>query len=107
MITYHHDRRRARKQHTCVTCKRTIDAGETYLRGSGFGDGEAFTWKECAHCSAFLNLAAIAWEEEYSEVDFDAFEPSTVTEMRWKVQWYRKWRRRDGDLYPVPSLDAA
>jgi hypothetical protein len=96
----------ARKSHLCEICGRTIQPGETYMRGSGYGDGEAFTWKECAHCEPFAKLVASRLREE--EYSFDLLaewdEPKTVAEARVLAQWRRKWTNRAGDLYPVPTL---
>lgn len=96
----------AKKAHHCELCGRTINPGETYLRGSGYGDGEAHTWKECAHCEPLANLITTRWgEAEYSfETLADWDEPKTVAEARVRAQWKRKWTNRAGDLYPVPHL---
>lgn len=96
----------AKKTHQCETCGRTIHPGETYMRGSGYGDGEAHTWKECAHCEKYVELVTKRLgEEEYS---FDSIaewdEPKTIAEARVLIQWRRKWRNRAGDLYPIPHL---
>jgi hypothetical protein len=96
----------AKKAHVCETCGRTINPGETYMRGSGYGDGEAHTWKECAHCEAYVELVARRLgDEEYS---FDSIaewdEPKTIAEARVWVQWKRKWTNRAGDLYPIPTI---
>lgn len=96
----------AKKTHRCELCGRTIQPGETYLRGSGFGDGEAHTWKECAHCEALADLITTRWgETEYSfETLAEWDEPKTVAEARVRAQWKRKWTNRAGDLYPLPNL---
>jgi hypothetical protein len=95
----------ARKEHRCTLCRRIIRPGEKYRRGVGLGDG-AHTFKECLHCRAVMDLADPTWGEcEYFEDVLGEWEPYSVTELRWKVQWQRKWERRDGDLYPVPSVD--
>lgn len=106
MTFYTHSFPRARKPHTCSLCARTIDPGETYTRGFGADGGGAWTWKNCTHCEAFLTRAEVACDVEYGVGDFECFEPSTVTEARWLVQWRRGWRRRDGALYPVPGVAA-
>ena len=49
MSEYVTTRPRARKDHVCSDCGRTIGPGETYLRCVGFEDGTAWTWKDCAH----------------------------------------------------------
>jgi len=98
----------ARKEHRCELCRRTIRPGEKYRRGVGLDGSTAFTFKECRHCRAVMDLAdPTAGDSEY---DFDVlgeWDPYGVTETRWKVQWARGWERRDGDLYPVPAKAVA
>lgn len=98
----------ARVEHTCSLCGRTIAQGETYRRCRLIGDDGPYTFKECAHCRAFMDLttvveAAISWGEGYSTDDFCEWEPDDFQGARWQVQWKRQWRRRDGALYPVPE----
>lgn len=106
MMTYSRIHPRARKSHACETCCRVIQPGETYMRGSGYGSGEAYTWKECAHCEKYVELVARRLgEDEYS---FDSIaewdEPKSIAEARVLVQFRRKWRNRAGDLYPIPHV---
>jgi hypothetical protein len=101
----------ARKPHRCDNCDRTIDPGETYRRGKGLReDGGGFdTWKECAHCLAFLSAAPIVdwcWNEGYSRDDFQEFEPRTDDECRWHADWKRGWRDDMGALVPLPVKPA-
>lgn len=71
--------------------------------------GEAWTWKECEHCSAMIAILweHFAWDDTYSQDTMGEFEPSTIAEARIKVYWQHYWRRRDGSLYPVPSEQGA
>ena len=93
----------ARKEHRCSLCTRTIRPGEKYRRGVTL-DGAAWTFKECLHCRAVMDLTdATGGESEYYFDVLGEWEPHGVTEMRWKVQWARSWERRDGGLYPVPT----
>lgn len=46
----HDDMRKARKQHTCVECKRTIEPGETYEVSTILRDGSWFSFKTCRGC---------------------------------------------------------
>lgn len=96
----------AQKTHQCETCSRFIQPGETYMRGSGYGDGEAHTWKECAHCELFVQLVTMrSREKEYSlELIAEWDEPKSIAEARVRAQWKRKWTNRAGDLYPIPHL---
>lgn len=94
----------ARKEHRCHMCARTIRPGETYRRGFG-ADGNAWTWKECAHCDALMRYVQIA--RDLDEYDTDAipdWDPATVNEYRIKANWARQWTRRDGTLVPAPTL---
>ena len=94
----------ARKEHHCFLCSRTIRPGEKYRRGVGLDSGRAWTFKECAHCRAVMDLAdPTDGEYEYDDDVLIEWEPRSVTEARWRAQWKRKWERRDGDLYPIPS----
>lgn len=96
----------ARKEHWCTLCARVIRKGEKYRRGVTL-DGTAYTFKECRHCRAVMNLAdPTGGDSEYYSDVLAEWEPYGVTELRWKVQWKRKWERRDGDLYPVPTAGA-
>jgi len=97
----------ARKEHTCSLCWRTIRPGEKYRRGVGI-DGTVWTFKECRHCRAVMDLAdPTGGDSEYDLGVLGEWDPYGGTEMRWKVQWQRKWQRRDGELYPVPARTVA
>lgn len=49
--------RKARKQHKCSECRRTIAPGERYEHTSGIdGEGDPFRHKVCQHCQV-----ATAW----------------------------------------------
>jgi hypothetical protein len=43
---------KARKEHRCMECGRTILRGERYLYVTGIFDGGPFTHKECWRCQA-------------------------------------------------------
>jgi len=42
--------RRARKEHVCCECRRTIERGETYVVESGMWDGRFSEYKTCQDC---------------------------------------------------------
>jgi hypothetical protein len=47
------DRRiKAKRAHTCNSCKRTIQPGEHYRRQFAIFDGEPVTYKMCSDCIA-------------------------------------------------------
>jgi hypothetical protein len=109
--TYTKKKSRARIEHKCVLCHRTIRVGEVYTRGAGFGEGTAWSWKECAHCRAALNLYEVyEWDEEgYNEETFDAWvdyrdsaKGMTVAELRAMAGYRAKWQLRSGTLWPIP-----
>lgn len=102
---YNHEWRRARKQHTCYLCWRTILTGENYMRGSGMDNATAWTWKECAHCHAIIDIACDG-ELEYGDITILDWEPTTLAHLRLKALWSRKWTRIDGTLQPVPDTQA-
>lgn len=101
----------ARKTHTCDMCSRTIEPGETYRRARSVGDDGPYTFKECGHCRLLLSLYGDEfvwdWWEGYSPEDVIEWEPQTVATLRLKVQFRRRWRRRDGGLYPLPIPPAS
>lgn len=107
--------RKARKEHKCAECARTIAAGETYAYDSGLTEGEFSDSKTCAHC-----LIACAWLQrechgyfmsmvmEDVQEHFDCLDVPDMPRFwlgRVLVGAKRKWRRFDGaGLMPVPVL---
>lgn len=70
--------RKARKEHACVECLRTIQPGEKYRYESGIWDGEAKSHKTCADCLSVRSAFACTfvygtlWEEmEQMICDYD------------------------------------
>lgn len=41
---------KARKEHVCFECRRTIQPGERYESAFGIWDGRGDTFKTCSHC---------------------------------------------------------
>lgn len=97
---------RARTEHQCNDCHRTIRPGETYRRGVVM-DGTAWTWKECVHCEVLIDWlyrSNEVWDgEDYGPDTFADWEPRTLSDLRLKANWRRKWTRRDGSLVPIPT----
>lgn len=105
----------ARKTHRCECCYRTIRAGEVYTRSAHIYDGDFCVWKECSHCTAFINH--IGWE--YIEDSEGGYNPDSVNEGaedyvlgnekateydRLQLTHFRnRWRNSETDkLLPVP-----
>ena len=110
MSTYVTTRPRARKDHVCSDCGRTIGPGETYRRGAGFDDGTAWTWKDCAHCEALIGLYDLAWDGAYNDENF--YEWATDghndwSEVRDAAGYLMRWRTRSGALLPIPCWKGA
>lgn len=95
----------ARVAHRCSVCSRTISKGETYAHCKGFIDGRFHVWRECAHCNAMI--------ESYGIDDLDGnrpgpdsvedFEFTTITGLRHRAQFKKRWQRADGTLLDVPG----
>lgn len=103
MTFFSHSWPTARKENRCDDCGRTIRPGEVYRRGFG-ADGIVWTWKECAHCSTLVHLIEWDGSDGYGLDDFVEWEPGHVSHLRLKALWRKKWERRDGTLYPIPTL---
>ena len=104
MTHYSHSRPKARKPHVCVMCGRTITPGENYLRTAGMDGSSAWTWLECAHCEVFVSYAySASWPDDgYGPDLLSEFAPACVAQARVLAQYRRRWRRLNGDLYPLP-----
>jgi hypothetical protein len=102
--------RRARVEHTCGECHRTIEPGEIYERGGGvsheWGRG-VYTSKTCAHCVAareWLLHECRGWvwegvrEDLYEHFDgFNYTEPERLRLGRYLIGMRRKWKAFSGD----------
>ena len=95
----------ARIEHKCQLCWRTIGPGERYNRQRNIGDDGPYVFKACAHCHAYVLLTSLTdWcDDGYTADDLVEYEPGSIVEARWRAQHRRKWRRRDGTLYPIPK----
>lgn len=100
---------KARKEHRCGECGRTISPGEVYHKVFGVQDGDPFSGKWCSHCNVAKDWL---WEncggsilgmieedirehvEEYSRMDI----------ARLAVGMGRDWQRFHGGLMPLPKL---
>lgn len=100
---------KARTDHLCDMCGRTINPGETYRRQRNIWEDGPYTWKECEHCEALLR----AYPEiigDYYDYDegigswvLEEWKPSTAEGVEHRRQWLARWRD-DGELLPVPGV---
>ena len=99
----------ARKEHYCDLCNRIITPGERYNRQCNVGDDGLYTFRACGHCQALIrafNGESDWWYDTdfgYSYEDIADYRPGSVATARLLIGWRRKWRRRDGSLYPLPE----
>lgn len=114
---------RARKEHTCEECSRTIEWGEQYHRWACLEEGDFITYKMCAHCRSVVTVGADLtgcpeqwfWGRimDHQEDDggfvgdiihHDNLPAGTVVRMlRYVVLSRRGWRDRAGQLVPTPA----
>ena len=88
-------------------CDREIETGETYCRTVQLEDS-IWVWKTCSHCEAMINECDLHGYTCGDGVDpdtFSEFDAESIFDLRCKVMWRRKWRRKDGTLYPIPKSD--
>lgn len=66
--------RKARKDHACCECSRTIKAGSRYEFTSGIWDGEPSSYKTCLRCvglrAAYASVVEPLWHGESSAPPF-------------------------------------
>ena len=102
--------RKARVSHVCELCGRLIEAGETYRYQVNVFDC-IYTWKCCVHCDELMKILwhCDPWsfdrDEGFSRDAVGEWEPETIGQLRLKVYWNLKWRKRDGTLREVPVLE--
>lgn len=105
-----HEHPRARKPHSCTTCSRRIDVGETYWRGRGFDGGDAWVWKSCEHCHAVTKLYDPQDVDGlYSEGGMEGWMDDgarDIAELRHMAGYRMRWRTKRGTLLPIPALAA-
>jgi hypothetical protein len=101
--------RKARKQHGCSECGRTIDPGEKYRFEFYTFDGQRTSHRTCAHCQV---VRGWLWDEcggwLYGGVEEDFREHAHegyygIDLLRLVVAQSKNWRRPDGSLRPVPK----
>lgn len=118
-VLLHSREQRARIQHRCGECGRTINTGETYLAERTVFDGSAESHKTCAHCKVARDwlqehCRGFLWngvaEDILSHESYawgTAGEPDNTKanrELRVLTDGIKnQWRRGDGRLRPIPQ----
>ena len=102
-------RHTARKEHKCVECYRIIQIGETYNLQFCVLSGNMEIYKTCAHCQVVK-----AWLEKecggylflsvYDDILEHAREGYGLRVKMLAIGMQRKWKRKDGRMWPVPKL---
>lgn len=98
---------KARKPHVCSNCWRKIDPGESYYRTRGFDGGDAWTFKQCAHCESVTKLYDPRDSDDMISVDghlcWAEDRPRDWAEARAMIGFKAQWRYLSGRLMPIPG----
>lgn len=106
-VFWNTEQRKARKEHVCSDCRRTIRVGETYRHGVGFEGGKLYSeWNDCRHCLFVLHGYDLAWDGEYSPDSFHEWATSgeyqDLGELRMQAGFRKGWTTAQGNLWPLP-----
>lgn len=107
------ERRRARVEHRCCECRRTISPGETYIADTVVCDGELSTYKTCAHCDVvrgwlMRECQGFAYQYVKEDIIEHAREGGYGRDVvRMAAGMRARWSRRDGRMWPVPDIHDA
>lgn len=106
--------RAARKEHRCSECRRTIAPGETYHYEFGKLEGEAVTYRTCAHCMVarkwlHKNCGGWIYNGVIQEIlDHSVEYPALADPLKLIVTGaQQKWQSIGGALMPVPDMPPA
>lgn len=103
--------RKARKEHTCAECNRTIGIGETYYCSSYVSCGSFYENKACAHCHNardWLSKHCGGWlteslREELEEHFWSGYRADNLAKLWVGIQ--RQWKGFNGKpLMPIPAI---
>lgn len=78
--------RKARKQHKCCECYKTIQVGEHYEFSSGIWEGCPESHKTCGYCANLRSLACkLAKKLDYEYEHYPAY--SLLSEFMWQFKF--------------------
>lgn len=112
-MNLHTSHPRARIEHDCMSCGRTIKPGETYERQDNVFDGARYSYKACRHCQVATKRALAISRDSYywdegisSDVVHDVLrdEAETLGDIRLSIGMRRRWTHKDGTLWAVPTM---
>ncbi len=105
-----HDRhQKARKEHKCSECNRTICIGEVYNVMRTVFDGAADSYKTCEHCQVVKRwlqkeCGGYLFQGVFEDIDQHRQEGYGFGVVRLTAGMRDKWTRKDGRLWPIPKL---
>ena len=108
---FHEVRRRARREHKCNECGRTIGVGESYHRAGALYDSRWTTYRTCAHCDVLRqwvqhNCGGFLFHAVLEDFREHAAEYRVMSWWKLSVMASNDWRRR-GKLVAVPSCPSS
>lgn len=108
-IVLHDRNQKARKEHKCSECYRTIQRGETYNVQRCVFDGQADTYKTCAHCQVVQSwlqkeCGGYMYQGVHEDIDQHRHEGYGFGVTRLSAGMSAGWKRKDGRLFPIPRL---
>lgn len=109
---------KARKEHRCNECRRSISVGETYKRVEGRWEGGWSTFRICEHCLKCIKIHGQIdadcdcyglgdfWESFHEHIE-GSYSTEGSKFHRLEISANHKWRyrrgSRAGQLMPVPN----
>lgn len=107
VILLHQRSPRARKEHQCTECCRTILKGETYTEERYFFDGNLSTHKTCPHCLQvrtwlIIQCGGFVYGGLLEDIVEHAEEIPLLSVARLAIGIRNQWKRRKtGKLWPL------
>jgi hypothetical protein len=108
-IVLHDRNQKARKEHKCSECHRTIQIGETYNVQRAVFDGQADSYKTCAHCQVVQSwlqkeCGGYVYQGVHEDINEHRLGGYGFGVVRLAAGMGAGWHRRDGRLWPIPKL---